>query len=256
MCSLRYLVFYSLICCVFQAIAIVLNKHIHIHQWAFQGLTELEILKIDKCILSSPPPLIHIQHNLSKLSVTNANLSSIPDTYFSGCHKLRKLVFSYNHLSFLPDLSAISDTLVIIQLDHNTLIDVGSLQDLAFPNLRFVHLGHNNIYQLDIKRLVLPRLHTMDVSHNLVQEFDHPKFLVPNSSRETRVSLDLTANPWFCDEHLSWLLASASQRVHQYIGIVDLYWNAFAVHVINAQAMICYMPPTMRGKQAIHMGRY
>ena len=37
-----------------------------------------------------------------------------------------------------------------MQVEHNNLIDVGSLQDLAFPNLHYILLGHNEINELDI----------------------------------------------------------------------------------------------------------
>ena len=242
------------LCYAFQAISIVRFKRLYIDQLAFQGLPHLDKLHIDMCFLSSPPPLVNIQQSLSILSVTYANLSFLPDTYFSGCHKLRELVLSYNRLSTLPNLSVISDTLHTMQVEHNNLIDVWSLQDLAFPNLRRIFLGHNGINQLDIKRFILPRLHEMDVSYNSLQGLGHPKLLVPESLRESRVSLNLVENPWYCDENLSWV-ASASQKLDQYTDRVDLYWNPPPIDVINAQDMICHMPPSMRGKQAIHVGR-
>ena len=206
-------------------------------------------------ILSSPPPLVDIQKKLSTLRVTHANLSSLPDTYFSGCDKLRSVVLSYNHLTTLPDLSAISDTLHIIQLAHNDLIDVSSLQNLVFPILQYVILHHNEIDQLDIRRFILPWLHEMDVSYNLLEKMSHPGLLAAISPRKNGLILSLIGNPWYCDGNLSWI-ASASQKVHQYTDTVDLYWNTIPVHVINAQDMICYMPPSMRGKQAIRVGRY
>ena len=98
-------------CYSFQTINIVPFKRIYIHQLAFRGLSHLDKLNINMCFLSSPPPLADIQQSLSTLSVTNANLSFLPDTYFSGCHKLRLLVLSYNRLRTLPNLSTISDTL-------------------------------------------------------------------------------------------------------------------------------------------------
>ena len=207
------------------------------------------------CFLSSPPPLVDIQQSLSILGVTNANLSFLPDSYFSGCHKLRHLVLSYNRLRTLPDLSTISDILDSIQVENNNLIDVGSLQDLAFPNLQYIHLGHNEINHLDIRRFILPRLRQLDISYNLLQGLDHPELLAVESLRGNRVILKMVGNPWKCDRNLCWVV-SASQKVDQYRNSVVLYWNMSPILVIDAQDMICYMPPSMRGKQAIHVGRY
>ena len=203
------------------------------------------------CFLSSPPPLADIQQSLSILSVTNANLSFLPDTYFSGCHKIRQLVLSYNRLRTLPNLSTISDTLDSIQVEHNNLINVGSLQDLAFPTLRYIFLGLSEINHLDIRHLILPRLYELDISYNLLQGLDHPELLAVESLKENPVILNLVGNLW----NLSWV-ASASQKVNQHRNSIDLYWNQSPVLVINAEDMICYMPPRMRGKQAIHVGRY
>ena len=207
------------------------------------------------CLLSSPPPLADIQQSLSILSVTNANLNSLPDTYFSGCHKLKQLILNFNRLTTLPDLSDISDTLDEIHLNGNDLIDVRSLQDLAFPNLRYINLAYNKINQLNIRLFILPRLHEMDISHNLLQGLDHPELLAVESLRENRVILNLVGNPWNCDRNLSWVV-SASQKVDQFTNSTDLYWNPSPILVINAHEMICHMPASMRGKQAIRVGRY
>ena len=174
---------------------------------------------------------------------------------FSGCHKLRQLVLSYNRLRTLPNLSTISDTLDSIQVEHNNLINVGSLQDLAFPTLRYIFLGLNEINHLDIRHLILPRLYELDISYNLLQGLDHPELLAVESLKENRVILNLVGNLWNCDRNLSWVV-SASQKVNQHRNSIDLYWNQSPVLVINAEDMICYMPPRMRGKQAIRVGRY
>ena len=155
----------------------------------------------------------------------------------------------------LPNLSTISDTLDSIQVENNNIINVGSLQDLAFPNLQYVFVGHNEINHLDIRHLILPWLHELDISYNLLQGLDHPELLAIESLRENRVILNLVGNPWKCDRNLSWVV-SASQKVIQYRNSVDRYWNQSPVLVINAEDMICYMPPSIRGKQAIHVGRY
>ena len=218
------------------------------------------MLNIEKCELTSPPPLVNIEQTLSKLRIKNARLSFIPAFYFSGCEKLIELELSHNRLSALPDLSAISDTLDIIRVDHNELIDITSLQDLTFSKLRYLFLDHNKIQQVDIMRFHMPRLHEMGLTHNLLQEFGHPKWLVRGDDgeygpRAVNVRLHLGGNPWYCNQNLSWI-ASALQVWHDYMGSVDLYWNGSTVHVIDAQAMICYFPPSVRGTPAIHLGKY
>ena len=101
----------------------------------------------------------------------------------------------------------------------------------------------------------MPQLHELDISYNLLQGLDHPELLAVESLKENPVILNLVGNPWKCDKNLTWVV-SASQKVNQYRNSVDLYWNPSPVLVINAEDMICYMPPSMRGKQAIHVGRY
>ena len=88
-----------------------------------------------------------------------------------------------------------------------------------------------------------------------LQDLGRPELLAAKGFKESRVIRNLVGNPWNCDENLSWV-ASASQKVDQYTDSVDLYWNPFPIDVINAQDMICYMPPSMREKQAIRISRY
>ena len=245
---------------ILQCIGIVLDKRINIHELAFEGLTNLDTLNIERSELLSPPPLGNIQGSLSKLRVINAKLSSIPGNYFSGCDKLSELKLSHNHLRALPDLSAISDTLDLIDVNYNELTDVRSLQDFSFPNLRYVFLDHNKIQQVDLICFNLPRVHDMVLSHNLLQEIGHPKLLVHGGESEVgprpvKVRLRLNGNPWYCNSRLSWI-ASALQQWDHYSGTVDLYWNGSTVYVTEAQAMICHFPASVRGTAVINLGRY
>ena len=243
-----------------QFIGIGLDKRIYIHELAFNGLTNLETLNIENTELSSPPPLDGIRGGLLTLRVTNVKLTFVPASYFSGCDKLRTLKLSNNNLKTVPDLSAISDTIDSIDLDHNDLTDVRPLQDFSFPNLCYLSLGHNKIQQVDLMRFNLPLLYGMVLSHNLLQELGHPKSLVHGGEREVsprpvKVKLHLNGNPWYCNSRLSWI-ASALQQWDHYSGTVDLYWNGSNVYVIEAQAMICHFPASVRGTAIINLGRY
>ena len=181
------------------------------HTWVgFSRAYQFGHVEYRKVWVVITPTTGRIQGSLSKLRVINAKLNSIPDTYFSGCNKLSELKLSHNHLRVLPDLSVISATLDLIDLNHNDLTDVRSLQDFSFPNLQYVYLDHNKIQQVDIRRFHLPRLHDMILSHNLLQEFGHPKSLVRGGDRgdgprAVKVRLQLNGNPWYCNSGLSWI---------------------------------------------------
>ena len=246
-------------------IAIVLRRRIQLHPLAFSELKNVEILLINECEISSPPPLISIHQTLLTLIVKNGNLSSIPDAYFSECTKLKQITLSHNHLSTIPDLSAVSDTLILLKLDHNSLTGVKPLQDLNFQKLQYVYLGHNQIQHVDIDQFHVPGLLGMDLSHNLLQDLGHPISLMPSSDRqhngeeEPHVELNLTGNPWRCNSNLSWAVSASTTRYNDTPGdsaSVYLHWIGSMVRVMKAQAMLCHTPPSVRGKQVMHASRY
>ena len=192
------------------------------------------------------------------------SLSSIPDTYFSECTELRDIILSYNHLSAIPDLSTVSNTLTLLMLNYNDLTDVKPLQDLDFPNLQYVYLEHNQIHQVGIDRFHVPRLLGMDLSYNLIQELGHPISLVPSVSKhrddeEHYTELKLEGNPWRCNVKLSWVVSALLKPykvVTSNTTSVYLCWPGSPVRVMNTQAMICYTPLRMRGKPVMHASRY
>ena len=217
------------------------------------------MLKILDTELSSPPPLTGIQQHLAHLEFRKNKLTSIPSHYFSGCENLSVLRLKHNHLTTLPNLSAVSDTLFFFDVSYNDLIDISSLQDLTFSHMEFLRLGNNKIQQVNVSRIHIPRLRRLHLMHNLIEELGHPKLLVLDGDeaidlREFQATLFLSGNPWNCNGKLSWI-ALAIQSWQLYDGTVNLYWNGSSVHIVNAQAMVCHMPRVMRGKPILCVGR-
>ena len=243
-----------------QSIVISLYHPVSIDKLAFIGLPNLDTLRIHSTELSSPPPLDGIRQNLTTLKLKSNKLTSFPSAYFSGCDKLRVLVLSSNHLRTLPNVSSISDTLGLLDVNNNYLNDIGSLEDLVFSNLQYLILNDNQIQHVNITRLHLPQLHQLDLTTNSLQELGHPKWLVLDGERaeghhDIPAKLNLAGNPWNCTASLSWIALSI-QKWKYNAGTVDLFWVGSPVLVENAQAMICELPPHMRGKPALCVGRY
>ena len=189
----------------------------------------------------------------------------MPDTYFSKCAKLREIILSHNHLSTIPDLSGVSDTLVLLMLDHNRLTEVKPLQDLNFQKLQYVYLEHNQIQHVDIDQFHVPGLLGMDLSHNLLQDLGHPTSLMPSSDRQhngeenPHVELNLAGNPWRCNSNLFWVVSASTKWYNDTRGdtaSVYLHWIGSMVRVMTAQAMLCHTPPSLRGKPVMHASRY
>ena len=250
---------------VFQILTMALYRRIHIHQLAFSGLNNVEMLFINEFKISSPTPLINIHQTLVALIVKNGDLSSMPDTYFSECTKLKELILSHNHLSTIPDLSGVSDTLVLLMLNHNRLTEVKPLQDLNFQKLQYIYLEHNQIQHVDIDHFRVPGLLGLDLSHNLLQDLGHPTSLMPFSDREhngeeePHVELNLAGNPWHCNGNLSWVVSASTTRYNDTLGdtaSVYLHRIGSMVRVMKAQAMLCHSPPGMRGKPVMHASEY
>ena len=237
-----------------QTIQITLGKRIYINNLTFLGLSNLNTLKIQNTELTSPPPLFSIRQNLRTLEFTNNKLTSIPSNYFSGCENLTVLKLSHNYLTALPDLSAVSNTLRAIELDYNDLIDISSLQDVTFRNLHTIGLGNNKIQNVNFRRLYLPYLWRLHLMHNLIQEIGHPELLVRDSEKANHlgkrpIMLTLSGNPWNCNGKISWM-SLAMQRWEPH-GSMALYWNGSSVIIVHANAMLCHMPRSMRGKPVL-----
>ena len=242
-----------------QTIYLSLGKRIYIDKLAFHGLKQLDILNILDTELSSAPPLTGIQHHLASLEFRKNKLTSSPSNYFSRCENLSVLKLKHNHLTTLPNLSAVSDALFIFDVSYNDLIDISSLQDVTFSHMEFLRLGNNKIQQVNVSRIHIPRLRRLHLMHNLIEELGNPKLLVLDGDeaidlREFQATLLLSGNPWNCNGQLSWI-GLAIQSWQPYDGTVNLYWNGSSVHIVNAQAMVCHMPRGMRGKPALCVGR-
>ena len=65
-----------------QAIYISLGKRIYINKLVFNGLNNLNILKILDTVLSSPPLLTGIQQHLATMEFRRNKLASIPSKKF------------------------------------------------------------------------------------------------------------------------------------------------------------------------------
>ena len=136
------------------------------------------------------------------------NLTYIPRLYFYGCSKLRFLILNSNKLSAMPNLEFIADSIQIIRLSANRLVDVTALYDNQYPCLRVLVLNNNNLTKFCLpSRVLTPLLDAITLHENKIMTIQLPKDF-------QHTDLQLRGNPWHCDQSMSWVRECVLARLH------------------------------------------
>ena len=172
-------------------------SHVIISEDFFVGCSNLLVVKINKCKLSSlPESLFKDTFKLEEMDFSYNYITSLPSKFLHAVPKLREFIFNRNSISIInDDHFKFSHNLVRIQIMHNSISHLSidslrNLNDLEELNLSFnriyfnndkvpkfgfmtklkiLNLSNNNISIHDIPQSVtfsLPKLSIMDFSHN------------------------------------------------------------------------------------------
>ncbi|XP_048215406.1 leucine-rich repeat-containing G-protein coupled receptor 5 [Perognathus longimembris pacificus] len=138
---------------------------------AFQHLPELRTLTLNGASQITVFPDLTGTANLESLTLTGAQISSLPQTVCDQLPNLQVLDLSYNLLEDLPSFSA-CQKLQKIDLRHNRIyeIKVDTFQQLL--SLRSLNLAWNKIAIIHPNAFsTLPSLIKLDLSSNLLSSF-------------------------------------------------------------------------------------
>nr|4BSR_A Chain A, Leucine-rich Repeat-containing G-protein Coupled Receptor 5 [Homo sapiens]4BSR_B Chain B, Leucine-rich Repeat-containing G-protein Coupled Receptor 5 [Homo sapiens]4BSS_A Chain A, Leucine-rich Repeat-containing G-protein Coupled Receptor 5 [Homo sapiens]4BSS_B Chain B, Leucine-rich Repeat-containing G-protein Coupled Receptor 5 [Homo sapiens]4BSS_E Chain E, Leucine-rich Repeat-containing G-protein Coupled Receptor 5 [Homo sapiens]4BSS_F Chain F, Leucine-rich Repeat-containing G-pro len=138
---------------------------------AFQHLPELRTLTLNGASQITEFPDLTGTANLESLTLTGAQISSLPQTVCNQLPNLQVLDLSYNLLEDLPSFS-VCQKLQKIDLRHNEIyeIKVDTFQQLL--SLRSLNLAWNKIAIIHPNAFsTLPSLIKLDLSSNLLSSF-------------------------------------------------------------------------------------
>nr|XP_002807174.3 leucine-rich repeat-containing G-protein coupled receptor 5 [Callithrix jacchus] len=138
---------------------------------AFQHLPELRTLTLNGASQITEFPDLTGTANLESLTLTGAQISSLPQTVCNQLPNLQVLDLSYNLLEDLPSFS-VCQKLQKIDLRHNEIyeIKVDTFQQLL--SLRSLNLAWNKIAIIHSNAFfTLPSLIKLDLSSNLLSSF-------------------------------------------------------------------------------------
>ncbi|XP_058413611.1 leucine-rich repeat-containing G-protein coupled receptor 5 isoform X2 [Diceros bicornis minor] len=138
---------------------------------AFQHLPELRTLTLNGASQITEFPDLTGTGGLESLTVTGAQISSLPQAVCNQFPNLQVLDLSYNLLEDLPSFS-VCQKLQKIDLRHNEIceIKVDTFQQL--PGLRSLNLAWNKIVIIHPNAFsTLPSLRKLDLSSNLLSSF-------------------------------------------------------------------------------------
>uniref|UniRef100_A0A3Q3LLC6 Chondroadherin-like protein n=1 Tax=Mastacembelus armatus TaxID=205130 RepID=A0A3Q3LLC6_9TELE len=203
------------------------NKIDILYQEAFDGLSSLKELHLDHNRVEEIQPGAFSQLGfLNMLALTRNQLVYIPNMAFQGLHNIKWLRLSHNSLNNLaPEAFAGLFTLSRLSLDHNELqffptqtmtrevthlhmshnpITYLGEESVSMAKLTHLRLDHMSLQDLSDKALSrAPLLSHLDLSHNQL------RYLEPISGPKQLATLNLTANPIYCNCYMRPLRAWA-----------------------------------------------
>ncbi|KAJ7329822.1 hypothetical protein JRQ81_015996 [Phrynocephalus forsythii] len=138
---------------------------------AFRHLPELRTLTLNGASLITEFPDLTGTTSLESLTLTGAQITSLPDTVCDQLPSLQILDLSYNQLKDLPRFTS-CEKLQKIDLHHNEIceIQMGTFQQLVA--LRSLDLAWNKISVIHANAFSsVPSLNKLDLSSNLLSSF-------------------------------------------------------------------------------------
>lgn len=203
---------------------------------AFDGIPNLEILQMTYCSLTEAPNLLFVEKMLKVINFDCNNISFLPPSYFAGCLNLNFIHLNRNHLKAMPNLEAVSQTIIGAFFNFNYIYDLSLFYGIRFPKLYSIGLGHNSIYEFDFvnQMRLFPTLKYLFLISNQLKSMD--EFRVELHSG---LYIVLDDNPWHCNDSLAWIVSSTED--------LELGVRVFGFVELRAEdRMTCWSPPTLR----------
>ena len=198
------------------------SRYIVISQCAFAN-SKIEMLVLFECVLK-PLPTTCIIENLKKLYLYDNQAKYVVNNAFGGYVSLEELILFANEITYIeheaflgtklrrlflqrsklkciPDLGAISSTLIELDISHNDInqCDIET-QSSTFPWLGIIYLSNNGLSKLPIICNLSPRLSTLYINDNNFVTLEDFRDIAPELYQ---VKLD--NNPIVCDCRVAWL---------------------------------------------------
>ena len=226
-------------CHCFQEVYIRYSPLRHIHDNAFKGLRNLKVLSITKSDLIAPPSLNFISHTLTQLTLSDNNISEIPNEYLDDCRDLETIIVSLSKIAGLCRMNSINDQLRDLDLSANEIVDIRHLYGVVFLKLRVLQLDRNQITSIEAHFLVLPVAEYITLTENRLSEM--PDLIQSTWGNELpknrHVIVEIShGNPWHCSARMLWVIdlnspvdSEATKLKHR-------------VKIIDLERMVCHTP--------------
>ena len=195
-------------CPAVKAMRLKNNVNLTIDALAFANLTQLEKLEVSKAGVDVAPPIQPVCPNLKVLLLMDNNLKFLPIDYFDGCLRLKTVMIRGNvipKVNFVP----LKNSIQVLDLSHNKLLDLGSAPKTVFPFLRDAKFMSNLLQEVDLETMLSNwiALQLLWLSHNQIKSLSDPSNFTANSG-PAFVSMELEGNPFACDANLTWMMDS------------------------------------------------
>ena len=161
---------------IFTFAILVLNinifQHLEVHHtfikyidnMAFAGNWTLENIMIVYAGLTALSPLGPVKRNIQFLYLSENNISFIPALYFKGFDSLQQLDLHRNSLQIFPDVTSLSFTLVLLDLDYNR---IKSIPRKFFMTKFLLYVQSNKIPSFNYDSIApWPKLSYIDLGMN------------------------------------------------------------------------------------------
>ncbi len=132
----------------------------------YRKLTNVSVLKLNKCDIEFIDPSFYEMENLSELQLQENKLSSLPDG-ISEMKNLSKLSFYKNNLESLPEDFFDVPNLVVVDLYYNELQKIPSSIAKA-QDLEILYMANNRIYDVPEELGELSGLEELYLHHNRI----------------------------------------------------------------------------------------
>ena len=217
----------------------------YIDNMAFAGNWTLESIMIVYAGLTDMPPLGPVKRNIQFLYLFENNISFISSLYFKGFDFLQQLDLHRNSLQIFPDVTSLSFTLVLLDLDYNRIKSIPHKFFMTkFLRLEKLYLQSNKIPSFDYDSIApWLKLNYIDLGMNDITTLPDIQDEYNNCSTILRIKclVILYMNPINCSNMLS---GTVSHIVRQ--SIYPTILNGYML--INPKYIRCASPPHLCGR--------
>ena len=158
----------------------ILLSHLKLDDDDFKVLCSFNLPNLSKLCLSENnisniDPLLHIKSNkLEELYLDNNNLTNIEVFKNANINSLKQLILYCNKISTIDVLSGLTfANLTQLNLYNNKVSNIDSLSKIYMPKLQVLHLGFNKISNIDVLAQVqFPELISLNLNRNEISSID------------------------------------------------------------------------------------